>query len=91
MVDRMNYSVINNIEINVIKHEIKNLQDSFQELKTTQRNDIKEIKVGQKELMEFMYKFQGGTAWMVGILTASATFGALLTTILNWFVSGKGM
>lgn len=49
--------------------------------------DIKELKEATKKLEQFMYKFEGGKAWMFGLLTIAGVLGASITQVFKVFSS----
>ena len=51
--------------------------------------DIHSLKQNQKEFYQFMYKFQGGKAWLLGLLTVSATIGAIFSHLFGFIVPSK--
>lgn len=59
-------------EIGILKNEIKNMKE-----------DMDEIKAGQKETLQFMYKFQGGSAWLFGLIATAGTLGGVIVSVLS--------
>lgn len=62
-----------NLEVKVLRAEVLGLKE-----------DILELKDEQKELIEFMYRFEGGKASLFALLTVSATVGALISSIVGF-------
>jgi hypothetical protein len=65
-----------NLEVKVLRTELKSLADDVQELKET-----------NKELLEFMYKFEGGKASLFALLTVSAAVGAIISSIVGFLTT----
>lgn len=63
-----------NLEVKVLRAELKNVIQ-----------DIREIKQSQKEQERFMYEFKGGKKWLFSILTLSAALGGAVTHIFSIF------
>lgn len=61
-----------NLEVKVLRAELHSLKE-----------DIEELKKDQKELIEFMYKFEGGKASLFALLTVSAAMGAIISSIVG--------
>ena len=63
-----------NLEVKVLKAEIKNVIV-----------EIHEMKESQKELNRFMYELKGGKKWMVSLILLSSALGGLVTHIFSIF------
>lgn len=48
------------------------------------REDIHELKASNRRLEQFMYRFEGGKAWMFGLLAIAATMGGLISTLAKY-------
>lgn len=42
--------------------------------------ELKELKEIQRDLVEFMYKVEGGKAWLFGLLAIAGTLGGVLSS-----------
>lgn len=67
-----------NSEVAVLRAELATLHE-----------DIKELKEATKKLEKFMYKFEGGRAWMFGLLAIAGTMGALISQAFKLFPSSN--
>ncbi len=61
-------------KVGVMKAEVEDIRDKVN--KMDQKQDI---------LLQFMYKFEGGKAWLAGLVGTSALLGGLIATILQFF------
>lgn len=60
-------------EMGIIKTDLHNLKD-----------DMKELRREQKELLEFMYKVEGGKAWMISMLLIAGSIGGFATALAKY-------
>lgn len=60
-------------ELGALKAKIENVEE-----------DLAEIKSTNKQLLAFMYRMEGGKAWLFGLLTLSATVGSLISGIVGF-------
>lgn len=65
------------------KEDVAVLRSELSEL----RRDIHELKDSNKRLEKFMYQFEGGKAWMFGLLTIAAAFGAIFSNVFKYMFS----
>jgi hypothetical protein len=62
------------------KEDVAVLRTEIHELK----EDLKELKASTKRLEVFMYQFEGGKAWMFGLITVAAALGAIVTNVFKY-------
>lgn len=82
-------------EIIVLQAELKDIEKDVIEVKVDMKErltniykKIDEIEKDQKELIRFMHEVKGGQAWLFGLLTVSATAGALISSMIGFLSSG---
>ena len=78
-----------------VVHDIETLKTEVHQLKTDSiileerlkdiHEDMAELRSQNKQLIEFMYKFQGGKSWLFGLLTVSAAAGSLISGLVGFF------
>ena len=77
------------VDIGILKTELHNICSDLKDIKESQQRDIHELRANQKLLLEFMYKVQGGKAWLFSLLTISAAVGALLSAFITFIFPHK--
>ena len=82
-------------EIIILQAELKDIEKDIIEVRLDQKERLTsiykkmdEIEKDQKELIRFMHEVKGGQAWLFGLLTVSATAGALISSIIGFLSSG---
>lgn len=76
-----------------VPHDIETMKFDVHSLKTDNIilkerlkslcEDISELKMQNKKLIEFMYKFQGGSAWLFGLVAAAGALGGIATSMFS--------
>lgn len=74
------------VEIEILKVQLKNLHDDMVESNNYSRQEIQELKIIQKQLVEFMYTLKGGKTWLFSLLTIAAIVGGFVSHAINYFV-----
>lgn len=80
-------------------HDIDTLKTEVHQLKTDSiilkerlkdiHQDMAELRLQNKQLIEFMYKFQGGSAWLFGMIAIAGTIGGIISTFVATFFHVK--
>lgn len=83
-----------------IPHDIETLKQDMHSLRTDHIllkerlkdifEDMTELRLQNKQLLEFMYKFQGGSAWLFGMIAVAGTIGGLIVSFLTHFFPKAG-
>lgn len=79
-----------------IPHDIEALKNDVHSLKTDHvllrerlkdmSEDFTELKLQNRKLLEFMYKFQGGSAWLFGMIATAGALGGIIVTAMERFL-----
>lgn len=62
----------------ILKERLKNISE-----------DMTELRLQNKKLIEFMYKFQGGSAWLFGMIAAAGALGGTVVSFMSHFFTIK--
>lgn len=64
-----------NVEVAILRTEILEL-----------KQDILDLRNSNRRLEQFMYRFEGGKAWMFGLLAIASAIGALITQAFRFLL-----
>lgn len=73
-------------DISVLKTEMSWVRNELKDFKLNISEDLRSVERTNNELLKFMYKYQGGKAWLFGLMTVAGTVGALFSAVVTYIL-----